>query len=82
MGYLESKSWKRETFWGPVSVQVGEGEREMEMCPVWPAMWMLWTRRWRASRGVRRGMENVPVGVVFIAISLLVACSSHNFVNS
>lgn len=59
-------------------MHVGDGEREMDIYPVCPATWMLWTRRWRASRGVRRGMENVPVGVVFVAVSLLITLTFHS----
>jgi len=68
MGYLASTSWNKETFCGPVSVQVREGEMEMLIWLVWVARWMLWASRCRASWGVRRGMENVEVGVRFVAV--------------
>jgi len=66
-GNLARRSWNKEAFWGLVSVLDSRAVREMEMCPVCPAVWIVCTRRWRASWGDKEGTLNVPVEVVFVA---------------
>ena len=57
-------------------MQDGEGDSEIEMLPVCLAVWIMCTSMCNAfsgdSSGDSSGMQNVPVDVVFVAVSPLV----------